>query len=767
LLGLRALSALFPRIRTLIAVLAIASSSAPRAASAQVAGVVPPVPAAPLYVDYPAGAQGDATVILLVTVNADGSVRSARAEDDREPFAAAALAAAHGWRFTPATRDGAPIAATIKVAVEVRAPAPPDPPPGAATFSGAEIATAPAGLVAAPNAGLPPPPAPLLPVDITIRGEHVAPAASSLTRAEVRLLPGAFGDPFRAIESLPGVTPIGSGVPFFYVRGAPPGDTGYFLDGVRVPLLYHIGLGPSVIHPALVERVDLYPGGYPARYGRYVGGIVAGETKAPAEEARGEANIRLVDAGTMVETPFDEGRGSALIGGRYSYTGAILSLVSPSVRLDYWDYQSRVAYDVTSRDRVSALVFGAHDYLGHVDGGAVGTDFSATFHRADLRWDRRASERTKVRQAITLGLDRTQLEQHTELEDKMLAARVEVVHRVDDDTTVRAGADGTLDSYDVRFDASDFVSAARGLGASLPARRDVVVGSYVDVTFRPIRALELSPGLRADVFGSTGTAALGIDPRLASRLFVTDDVRLIQAFGMVHQPPSFVVPMPGIGVGGLRQGLQKGVQSSAGVEVSLPAEITASATFFRNVVFDLSDPLNGSRNFTEDYDEALSSRSLGDTIGMELYLRRRLTKRLGGFVSYTLSRSRRSSPLGDLPSMFDRTHVLNGALAYDLGAGIRAGSRAVFYTGGPTPPQVGRDVAGLSYPARFPSFFRLDVRLEKRWSVGKSGWISAVLEGQNVTLSKQVVGVYCTVDGCRYEWIGPVTIPSAGIEVGF
>ena len=45
------------------------------------------------------------------------------------------------------------------------------------------------------------------PIEVTVRGEVLAPAASSFTRAEVRQLPGAFGDPFRAIEALPGVTP--------------------------------------------------------------------------------------------------------------------------------------------------------------------------------------------------------------------------------------------------------------------------------------------------------------------------------------------------------------------------------------------------------------------------------------------------------------------------------------------------------------------------------------------------------------------------------
>jgi hypothetical protein len=37
---------------------------------------------------------------------------------------------------------------------------------------------------------------------------------------EVRQVPGAFGDAFRVMEALPGVTPMVSGLPFFFVRGA-------------------------------------------------------------------------------------------------------------------------------------------------------------------------------------------------------------------------------------------------------------------------------------------------------------------------------------------------------------------------------------------------------------------------------------------------------------------------------------------------------------------------------------------------------------------
>jgi hypothetical protein len=64
---------------------------------------------------------------------------------------------------------------------------------------------------------------------------------------------------------------------------------------VRDAILYHVGLGPSIIHPGMVDRVDLYPGGYPAQFGRFAGGIVGAEATAPRAVRHGEGNIRLFD----------------------------------------------------------------------------------------------------------------------------------------------------------------------------------------------------------------------------------------------------------------------------------------------------------------------------------------------------------------------------------------------------------------------------------------------------------------------------------------
>jgi TonB family protein len=204
--------------------------------------LVPPRLISDPTVLYPEGGAGDATVVLTLLIDATGAVRSVIADRPNQPFSSAAEERAKSWRFEPATRDGQPVPARIRIEVAFREPEPePERVPGG-TPETAETGTELADPEEPEPQGF----------EVVVRGKRAEPGrTASLSRAEVRQIPGAFGDPFRAIEALPGVTPIVSGLPFFFIRGAPPGNVGYFLDGVRVPLLFHVGIGPSVVHHGL------------------------------------------------------------------------------------------------------------------------------------------------------------------------------------------------------------------------------------------------------------------------------------------------------------------------------------------------------------------------------------------------------------------------------------------------------------------------------------------------------------------------------------
>jgi TonB family protein len=701
----------------------------------------------PTEVPYPEGGEGDATVVLAIVIAEDGRVRSAEVERGAEPFASAARAATTGWRFEPARRDGVPIAAKILFEVSFTEAV-------EEVVEVEEIYEAPREAVVTPDAPAPKGPAV---IDVFVEEKKPPPSVTSLRRAEVRQLPGAFGDPFRAIEIMPGVTPIVSGLPFFYVRGAPPGNVGYFLDGVRVPYLFHAAAGPSVVHPAIVDRVDLYAGGYPARFGRYAGAIVSAETTPPRPEWHGEGNVRLVDAGALVEGGFADGRGTALAAGRYSYTAGLFSLISPEITLDYRDYQARASYDITPRDRVSLFAFGSYDFLSQTQNDIETVIFGSEFYRVDGRYDVRFPGGGGMRAAVTWGFDQTRVADGRNTQDILVGSRVLLDKPLGDGLTLRGGFDVQHDLYSAeeqRFVDPDDPDTIR-YNALFPPRTDAAAATFLDLSWS-YEALEVTPGLRLDTFYSNGARAMSVDPRLSVVVKVTEEVRLLHALGMAHQPPSFVVPLPGLAVANLRGGLQRSVQASAGVEVDF-SFATATLTVFDAVFLNMTDTL-GVRASGDPTSQI--PRSQGNAKGLEIYLRRSLTKRLGGFIAYTLSRSTRSIDNYTFPAAFDRTHVLHSAVGYDLGGGFQTGTRFSIYSGPPllAPPPGTPFGFRPENPDRDPAFYRLDIRFEKRWRITETGWISLVIEMLNATLNTETIN--------RNE-IGPVTIPSIGVEGGF
>jgi TonB family protein len=813
------------------ALLGWASSVAAQTAPASEAAPAPPPLVAPVVlgsteVPYPAGATGDAVVVLELVVAKDGTVSRATVIDGAEPFAERARTTVLTWRFSPARRGDVPVAARIRARVDFKQ-RDDAPDANAASRPAASATDADGGAAPPPSAGSGHTEAI---EEVVVHGKRREIGQMTLSANDVREMPGAFGDPFRAIEVLPSVTPVVSGLPFFYIRGAPPNDNGYFIDGIRVPLLFHVGIGEGVIHPGLVDHVDFFPGAAPAAYGGYAGAIIAGQTREPATARHGEANVRLIDAGALVESPFDDGRGSALVAGRYGYPGPIISAVTPTVRLGYWDYQTRATFELDERgdNAIGVFAFGSHDYIGTASTkngvtGPIKTDLASDFHRVDLRWDRALGE-GHLRVAATLGYDSqggagesgTAL---TTVENLNAAVRAELEERLSASARVRGGIDAHVDKY-------GFAQGEAPLDPSGEARPQVpssadppptnfTGAAHADVVWRVAPRVELVPGARFDVFSSTRangasganvtTTVPAFDPRLAARVTLAPKVAWLSTFGLSHQYPSLrvgavpalIISVPGFPTGSSE--LQSVAQASQGIEVALPADFTLTTTGFLSGWSGLTDltasciqimpafqPPSGPGSpppAQPPYVCPSNAPVHGRAYGVEVLLRRPLSKRLSGWLSYTLSRSTREehfvTPTGGdavatVASDYDRTHVLNAIVTYELGWRWRAGARFVFFTGTPYSNLAGNVPVPPYNDQRDPPFFRLDVRFEKRWTLGKSGSLAFVAEVQNATLSKEVTpfGLSCRGEAtdqgqttqCTHASVGPITIPSLGVE---
>jgi len=765
-----------------------ANNQAPASAKAKPAASPPPKAVEPVTpphavstpVEYPAQGQGEQEVVLELTISTRGTVTAAGVVSGAAPFSDGALAATKTWLFEPAQRGAQNIAAKIRFAVHF---VPPAASPETNAAAAAPVKGTARGASAAPKMQ-----------EILVVGQR-EPLRQTLGHAEVHDMPGAFGDPYRAIEALPGVVPIASGLPYFYVRGAPPGNVGYFFDGIPVPYLYHFAAGPGVLSPAFVDHVDLYPGAYPARYGRFAGAIVAGEMAPPRYRLHGEATIRLIDSGATIEAPFAGGRGSVMVGGRFSYTAAALSLIVPDVSLSYWDYQGRARYEVDADNSVEILSFGAGDFLSDIETQSVelssndpnlppsyttsrrkNTIVDVGFHRLDLRWDHRIHG-GNWRNALMLGLDRTGGDNgNVEVTNHMIGARTEYHQALDPALTLRAGADALFESLaqklqnqntgQVNGDAS-FSDNSTNNDADFgfnQTRRDFTTGAWLDAVFAVTPKIEVTPGLRADLFVSGGRVALAVDPRISVRYALTKKLIVTHGLALVHQAPSFVVPVPGFKPS-LAGGLQSAVQYSAGLSYALPQGFESSFSLFQNDFFNMTDLISVIQLENAANQSATDIRATGHAYGAELMIRRSLARNVGGFVSYTLSRSVRSTGKLEGPATTDRTHVLNVALSGNLGRNWRLGGRWLFYSGIPANVV---DIRAAQAPPRTPPFWRLDVKLQKRWYIkSPDAWWGVALEVLNTTLNKEVLSGDCIGSACTFQSIGPVTVPSIGAEGAF
>jgi hypothetical protein len=671
--------------------------------------------------------------------------------------------------------------------------------------------------VAAPADPVPAEEVKAAPQDVRVRGSRREIGGTSIRPDDAREIPGALGDPSRVVESLPGVVPTTSGLQSFFVRGAPPETSGFFLDGIPIPALYHVGFGPAVIQPALLDHVDFFPGAAPARFGRAIGGVLDGETADPLKRPHGEASLRLFDAGGLVETPFAGDRGTVLVGGRYAYPGLVIPLFDPNVNLTYWDYQARVTWNLSDHERVGILAFGSNDLLTEKQTNAVGArytsqDVATQFHRVDLRYDDALGPRDTFRLAFTFGHDAAGGEISNAL-DTSARLRSEFDLRPSSAVRIRAGADVQWDHYAVGADPEQAADPTpHPIGLPITPRNDVAFAARSDVVWRILPGVELVPGLRADVFTSrrtdspppgardaNATAIPALDPRLAARVALARHVTSISTVGIAHQVPGLVVPVPDatplLQSPGVEQGLQTSAQLSEGLELGLPGGFTTTSTVFLHHYVGLPD-LTAPCLTNLDPTRCLEQRVDGRAYGLELLLRRALTEKFAVWLSYTLSRATREAhgpdpgaPVTWIASDYDRTHVASAMATYDLGKRWRVGLRFYGYSGRP----VSRTYLGVLVPPyndeRLPGFFRIDLRVEKSWRVGATGRISFIAEGLNVTLNKEVDGLDCQpapsmgphppysgvgplpagaqFDLCQRDVIGPITVPNLGLEGAF
>lgn len=647
--------------------------------------------------------------------------------------------------------------------------------------------------------------------ETVVRGERRQTAVTRVTlrQKELTTVPGTFGDPVRVIENLPGMArlPLVGGA--LIIRGAAPSDSGIFLDGTEIPLIYHFLGGPSVLNPEFLDRIDYYPGNADARYGRLIAGVVDVHTRNTfTRQWGGSLDVNLINVAGMLKAPITE-RVSVAGAVRRSYIDALMpTLLSASgqeattVMPVYYDYQLRVDVKLRGDDALFVLFFGSDDQLEIVSNEvdqdiSLALDSQTTFHRVLAGWRWQVTDKLVSRLTPTLGFNYVQFglgELKVDFSTFNFLLREDLEYKQSSLVTWRFGLDFQLEQLwaDTKVPVPVFWRNP-GSGQAVSFSDELIefkvepllveTGLYLDGIFNVTDRLQIIPGARVDIFRYWGNTQAAVDPRLSARytLFPKGEdwlhgTLLKGGAGHFSKAPEYRQAATQYGNPDVTP--EHAVHLSLGVEQQIRPALNLDLQGFFIWRYNMVVPTSEKRGGVGS-PLYYTNQGSGYSYGMELLLKHDVTDRLYGWIAYTLSRSmQQQKPHGDFVKyVFDQTHILTLVASVKVIWGIEVGTRFRLVSGRPDTPVLSglfdndqglyTPITGEVRSERLPLFHQLDLRIEKTW-LFELWKFSLYLDIQNLyNASNREATLY----DYRYKESGPLPgipiLPTLGVKGSF
>ena len=587
----------------------------------------------------------------------------------------------------------------------------------------------------------------------------------SIKSQEITRLPGTAGDALRALQAIPGIGVANDFSGALYIRGGSDEDNLYYFDRVPVGYPYHFGGLVSSLSSEIIDRIDIYAGGYGAEYGVDSQAVIDiySQNNSP-ESLRGKLNLNLLYSEGLLQGKIGE-KGYWYAAGRRSYIDLFIGSLSFATGAitafpRFWDYQLKAGYDITEKHQLFFNLFASGDKFAiKLEGEDVDEDFrgSTSFqsgfegsgiHLRSALTDRLTSYLSLTRSKFlfdvnfgpTISLD-INAPNYTLRED--LTYQLNEKNRLESGlilglepgevsgTFTRIPDEGEVE-FDIRFEEKNTIDETV---------RGQRIEGYLQDRYDVLPFLSIVYGLRFDYYNRIDE--LSVQPRGSIRVVLPNSSELQFAYGIYNQTPIPAQLSESVGNPNLKSSQASHYIVELKREISQDTEIKMAA-YYKDLV----------NLVTSDIASTYLNQGVGYAQGTEIFLRHRSGERFFGWVSYAYALSKRRDRLGEPYRYysFDQTHVATLAASYNLTPTWEIGAKWQYRTGNPYTPIEGsefvidprfaenRDIEdikvselidnsiyipiyGETNSERFPPYHRLDLRVSKTfrfssWELG-------------------------------------------------
>jgi len=236
-----------------------------------------------------------------------------------------------------------------------------------------------------------------------VRKDQMIRASSGISKIgmtpEVASILPSYGekDIFRSLQLLPGISGTNESSSGLFVRGGTPDQNLILFDGFTVYHVDHLFGFFSAFNSNAIKDVQLYKGGYEAKFGGRLSSVVEMTGKDGNSESFNMGfGASLLSVNGFVESPFADGKGSFILAGRRSFQSGFYSNLFDSFtniggdgdadeqgggspfgggrfggfgqsqvqpNSFFYDLNAKLTYRFTPKDKLSISLYNGEDYL--------------------------------------------------------------------------------------------------------------------------------------------------------------------------------------------------------------------------------------------------------------------------------------------------------------------------------------------------------------------------------------------------------------------
>jgi hypothetical protein len=545
------------------------------------------------------------------------------------------------------------------------------------------------------------------------------PASLPLRPKQVLSTAGSLDNPFRTLQTLPGVAGTDEFGSKLSVRGGAPDQNLTLMDGVEIHNSYRLFGLTSAFNPETVGRFELLAGGFGAKYGDRLSSVVLVENR-DADASRpfsGSSSASITDANIIGEGRLPgPGDGSWLATARRTYYDLVAERFTDQDLPSFNDVQIKTAWRLPGNRRLSLLGLRSRELTsitpetdtdGRADIQSRNDLITATLvsplarvsSTSIIAWSRNTDLIDIVGDRETSsapGSTRDQFTRQLSIDDLSLREEIRLPalgrHRPEVGTEWhRLQTHVAFTTFDDRDPFGLFRGGAVWLGGVFPERLDhsrsaTRGGAWMEDRVQVSSAVTLVPGLRWDWSGLNGRASLS--PRLNGVVALNPATRLTGALGLYTQSPGYEKLLQAdhftdlTAAGRLDLRPERATHTVVGVDRDIAPGVLGRVEAYYKHFTDLivgrleTEDERLARLARYDFPTALQSRlpvaalitsaptndSSGKAYGLDFFLSRAdgpAHPRLTGWVSYSVGKTEQDIYGRRVPFSYDRRHAMS------------------------------------------------------------------------------------------------------------